>query len=54
MSDTTTRDVDLDAQDGFDLDITTVQSAPRAADLLNSTDDGCGSTPDSAGVACFI
>lgn len=41
-------------QDIFDLDITTVASAPRAADLLEATSDGCGHTPDSAGVACFI
>ncbi|GAB3284197.1 FxLD family lanthipeptide [Kineosporia babensis] len=34
----------------FDLDITTVASAPRSPDLLNSTDDGCGETPDPAGV----
>lgn len=37
----------------FDLDITTVKSAPRAADLLNSTSDNCGGTDDSAGVTCF-
>jgi FxLD family lantipeptide len=49
MSQTITRD----AQDGFDLGITTVESAPRAADLLNNTDHGCGHTPDSAGVVCF-
>lgn len=42
------------AQDGFDLDITTVQAAPRAGDLLDSTSDGCGHTPDSVGVACRI
>ena len=36
----------------FDLDITTVESAPRAADLLNGTSDNCTGTNDSAGVTC--
>lgn len=43
-----------DTKDPFDLNITTVATAPRSADLLESTSDNCGHTPDSAGVACFI
>jgi FxLD family lantipeptide len=50
MSDTGSRT----ALGDFDLDITTVQALPRAADLLNSTSDGCGGTTDSAGVTCFV
>lgn len=48
MSDT------LTALNDFDLDITVVRSLPRAADLLNSTSDGCSGTSDSAGVTCFV
>ena len=32
----------------FDLDLTLVESGPVVADLMTNTDDGCGSTCDSA------
>lgn len=32
----------------FELDITIVESGPVIADLMRSTDDGCGSTTQSA------
>ena len=52
MSETRTRSRARTALADFDLDITTIQSAPRAADLLNDTSDGCTGTADSAGVTC--
>ena len=30
--------------DGFDLDVSTVEHTERISDLVRSTDDGCGST----------
>jgi FxLD family lantipeptide len=32
----------------FDLDLSIVSSGPVVADLMRSTDDGCGSTCQSA------
>jgi FxLD family lantipeptide len=36
----------------FDLDISIVESGPMVADLMRSTDDGCGSTCQSACTSC--
>jgi len=36
------------ADSEFDLDVSIVESGPVIADLLRSTDDGCGSTCESA------
>ncbi|MFE6645072.1 FxLD family lanthipeptide [Nocardioides sp. NPDC057772] len=35
-------------EDYFDLDITTIESAPVVGDMLNATSDGCTSTCQSA------
>ena len=36
----------------FDLDITIVESGPMVVDLMRSTDDGCGTTCQSACTSC--
>jgi FxLD family lantipeptide len=36
----------------FDLDISIVESGPAIADLMRSTDNGCGQTCQSACTSC--
>jgi len=36
----------------FDLDISIVETGPVIADLMRSTDDGCGTTCQSACTSC--
>ncbi|MEU0073512.1 FxLD family lanthipeptide [Streptomyces sp. NPDC006332] len=39
-------------QDGFDLDITIVEGGPAADQLIRLTNDGCGSSCQSACTSC--
>lgn len=45
-------DVDTEAaaltDDDFDLDLTVIEGGPSIADALRMTDDGCGTTCESA------
>ncbi|MGH8902521.1 MAG: FxLD family lanthipeptide [Egibacteraceae bacterium] len=38
----------IPADSEFDLDVSIVESGPVIAELMRSTDDGCGSTCESA------
>lgn len=36
----------------FDLDVSIVESAPAVTDLMRATDNGCGTTCQSACTSC--
>lgn len=48
----TTNFTDSDDSD-FDLDIRLIEGGDNVAELLNTTGDNCGQTPQSAGVTCY-
>ena len=52
MATPTVTATDLGADPDFDLDISIVESGPAVADLMRSTDNGCGVTCQSACKSC--
>jgi FxLD family lantipeptide len=43
---------DTDPDPDFELDVSIVETGPVIADLMRSTDDGCGTTCQSACTSC--
>lgn len=43
---------DTGSDPDFDLDVSIVESGPSLSELMRSTDNGCGSTRQSACVGC--